>query len=198
MKISMIMTVHNAEGYMRKALDSIRAQRYRDYELICVCDSCKDRSEEIAMEYGATVIPVNYGLAGPSRNKGLEVATGDWVMFMDDDDWLLHEYVFPLVDGMAGAHGEDILMCSFIWKGVGYASQTPERIFAAVWNKVWRREFIGDTRFSDKPYGDDADFHEEMMRKNPNIHFWDMPIYYYNYMRPGSLSDLINQGKLKP
>lgn len=187
-KFTMILPTHNGAQHIRKALDSIAAQTYKNYELICVCDACDDDTEEICRSYGARVEPVSFACAGLARNRGLELATGEWLLFMDDDDWLLHEYVFQLIADNAGRRGEDILAMSFIWRGVGYAVQTPEQLFVAVWNKAWRRAFVGDTRFSDKRYGDDADFHNAMLAKNPKMAFWDTPIYYYDYLRPGSLS----------
>lgn len=193
MKFSMILPIHNGEGHMRKMLDSIRAQTFRDYELICICDGCEDRSVEIAKEYTDIVVPVQNYNTGKSRNNGLELAKGEWLLFADDDDWILHEYVFGQLSDMAGSHGEDILMCSFIWKGIGYTRQDEKRHYAAVWNKAWRREFVGDTKFSNHPHADDLDFNTAMMAKNPKIYYWDMPIYYYNYMREGSISERLRR-----
>ena len=53
MRFSVIIPAHNAAGHIRKALDSVRSQTFRDYELIVVCDSCTDDTQEIAEEYGA-------------------------------------------------------------------------------------------------------------------------------------------------
>lgn len=189
MKFSMILPLHNAEKYMRVMLDSIKNQTFKDYELICVCDSCTDATEKIAQEYTDIVVPVNYKLAGMSRNKGLDLARGEWVLFADDDDWLPDDDVFQYLADNVGRHGEDILFCAFNWLKVGYILQTPEKHYAAVWNKAWRREFIGETRFSDKWYGDDADFDSYMLAKGPNTWFCDRLIYVYNYLREGSLSD---------
>lgn len=194
-KFSMILPMHNCEKFARRMLDSIAAQDFKDYELICVCDACEDDSAGLARSYGARVEEVDFHRAGLSRNRGLELAKGEWVLFADDDDWLLHEYVFSRIAGMAGKNGEDILAMSFIWKGQGYTRNTPTVIWPAVWNKAWRREFIGDTRFSEKKYGDDADFTNAMLAKNPKIMFWDFPIYYYDYLRPDSLSEKIMNHK---
>ena len=66
-----------------------------------------------------------------------------------------------------------------------------------MWNKCWRRAFIGDTRFSDVPYSSDADFHREMMQKGPKLANWDTPMYYYNFLREGSLTkELKDKGVL--
>ena len=105
---------------------------------------------------------------------------------MDDDDWFLHEYAFDMLNTMAGRQNEDILMFSSIWKNGGYARSTPKFYLVAVWTKCWRREFIGDTRFSNVKYTSDLDFHNAMLAKNPKISIWDMPFYYHNHMREGS------------
>lgn len=92
-RYSIIMPAHNASGYIRKALESITCQVEKDYELIVVCDACEDDTAEIASSYGARVEEVDFRNAGPTRSRGLDIATGEWVLFMDDDDWWLHDYV---------------------------------------------------------------------------------------------------------
>ena len=91
MKFSIIMPAHNAAGFFKKALDSIEMQTYKDYELIVVCDACEDNTEEIARSYNAKVYSVDYKNEGPTRNFGLDKASGEWILWIDDDDWWLHE-----------------------------------------------------------------------------------------------------------
>ena len=146
-KYSLILPAHDAADRISKTLDSIRAQVYKDYELIVVCDACSDNTADIARDYGAIVETVDFHNAGPTRSAGLDIATGEWILFTDDDDWL----------------------------------------WPAVWNKAWRRTAIGDTRFP-TAYPDDWFFHVEMMNKGLRIKALDMPLYYYNYWRPGSVS----------
>ena len=93
MRFSVIIPAYNASGHIRKALYSIKAQTFTDYELIVVCDSCTDDTEQIAKEYGARTEAVSFHADGMTRNRGIELARGDYVLFMDDDDWWLHEYV---------------------------------------------------------------------------------------------------------
>ena len=57
-----------------------------------------------------------------------------------------------------------------------------------MWNKCWKRTSIGDTRFPKVHSCSDKYFHEAMMEKNLRISVWDMPMYYYNYLREGSIS----------
>ena len=187
-KFSVIVPAHNSALYIWKGLDSIRDQTFKDFELIVVCDACTDDTVHVAREYTDKVYEVNYHQDGQTRNFGLDHATGEWVLFLDDDDWFLHEYVFDMLNQGVGQNNEDILAFSFIWKGVGYAQNRAERMYIAVWNKCWRRAFIGDTRFSDVQYTSDLDFHTRMMQKQPRVVFWNQPFYYYNFMRKGSLS----------
>ena len=193
---SVIMPVHNSAGFMRKALDSIKEQSFTDYELIVVADACTDNSADIAHEYGAKVIEVNYETDGLARNAALDVAQGEWVLFIDSDDWFLHEFVFQHIYDEIHNCNADIVLCSFIWKDGGYTRQDKKR-YIAIWNKVWRRRFIGDTRFPPKKYWNDVEFDAEMFRKYPNCAVLDTPIYYYNYMFPGSNSWKQREGMIE-
>lgn len=189
-RYSIIIPAYNAEGHIRKALDSVISQTFKDYELIVVCDSCNDHTEEIARQYGAKVIPVQYHNDGLSRSRGLDEAKGEWVLFMDDDDWWLHEYVLWQIDEKLKSISDntDVLCFSFIFKGVCYASPRGNRgrHWIAVWNKCWKREKIENTRFPNVKMCSDRYFHEAMFKKGLNVYEWDMPLYYYNYLRQGS------------
>lgn len=185
MRFSVIVPAYNSAGFIHKALESIRGQSFTDYELIVVCDSCTDRTAEVARDFGADVYEVDFHRDGLARNVGIDHAKGDWLLFMDDDDWWLHEYVLEELNKYIGIHDEDVMRFSFIWKGIGYTSCGN---WYAVWNKCWKRSFVGDTRFSDVENWSDVDFHNAVMAKQPRIYDWDMPFYYYNYMREGSIS----------
>lgn len=185
---TIIMPSHNGAGRIRKAIESVTSQAFSDYELIVVCDACTDNTADIARFYGATVLTVDAHRDGLARNAGLDAATGDWILFLDDDDWLLHEFVLRQLREALNGRSTDVLNFSFIWKGVGYHRQTLEDTYTGACGHLWRREFIGDTRFPDLPYGSDSLFHQAMMWKRPAVCYWDMPMYYYNYMRQGSLS----------
>ena len=193
---SVIVPAYNSAEYIMKGLSSVRVQSFRDYELIVVCDACRDDTAKIAKMYTDKVIITEHGLDGLARNAGIDAAEGKWILFMDDDDWFLHEFVFQQIAEMVTARDMDVLAFSFIWKGRGYTRQDPGRHFIAVWNKCWRREFIGDTRFSDVPYWSDKDFNRGMYIKNPRVFYWDMPMYYYNYLREGSISWRKVQGEI--
>ena len=193
MRFSIIIPAHNSENYIRNALNSIKQQVFTDYELIVVCDSCTDNTATVAREYGADVYEVNFGCDGPTRSKGIDVAKGEFLLFMDDDDWWLHEYVLTQLNKkLKESPNVDILCFSFIFKGWKYASPLGCNggRWIAVWNKCWRREFVGDTRFPDVKLESDITFHKKMFSKRPRIVDWDMPMYYYNYMRVGSQTEI--------
>ncbi|MBR3646583.1 MAG: glycosyltransferase family 2 protein [Lachnospiraceae bacterium] len=192
MRFSMIIPAFNAEDHIIKGLESIKAQTFKDYELIVVCDRCKDRTKEIAESYGAKTLEVDFGRDGLTRNAGLDIAQGEYILFMDDDDWLLHEFVFEQINKKLKETNDPELLCfSFIWKGVMYANPIARNgnLYPSVWNKAWKRSWIGDTRFTDVYSISDFYFHNAMMKKPHRRIIWDSPCVYYNYLRPGSISD---------
>ena len=192
MKFSVIIPAHNEQEVIAKALSSIRQQTFKDYELIVVCDSCTDNTKVIAESYEAKVIEVNVHSSGAARNAGLDVAQGDWILFCDADDWYLHEYAFEILAEKIGRVNEDVLVFSLIWKNVGYGpTRSPKgTIYPHVANKCWRRSTIGNMRFPANTgvVGEDALFWDRMTNKGIRISEWDMPLYYYNYLRSGSKS----------
>lgn len=197
MKFSVIVPAHNEQEVIAKALSSIRQQTFKDYELIVVCDSCTDNTKAIAESYEAKIIEVNVHSSGAARNAGLDAAQGDWILFCDADDWYLHEYALEILAERVGRVNEDVLVFSLIWKGVGYGpTRSPKgTIYTHVANKCWRRSSIGRTRFPENTgvVGEDACFWDKMTKKGIRIAEWDMPLYYYNYLRPGSKS--VQQGR---
>lgn len=191
MRFSVIIPAHNSANYITKGLESIRNQTFQDFELLVPCDSCTDNTQEIAESYGAKTCVVNYGQDGQTRNAGLDMAQGEYVLFMDDDDWWLHEFVLGQINKkLEDNHNPDLLCFSFIWKGIKYASprSNGNTLYPSVWNKCWKRFYIGDTRFDDVYSISDYHFHLAMMKKPHTSIEWDMPMYYYNYLRPGSIS----------
>ncbi|MBQ1788665.1 MAG: glycosyltransferase family 2 protein, partial [Oscillospiraceae bacterium] len=196
---SVIVPCHNSAEFMRKGLDSIVDQDFDDYELLMVCDRCEDDTDAIAMDYVRTnshdrVMLVDYGRAGLSRNAALDVARGEWVLFMDDDDWYLPSAFQAIHDELTRQTNIDILAYGFEWKGRGPTLQNKNSIKTAVWNKAWRREFIGAERFPDWIHTDDLGFARKMHPK-ARFGFLPMILYYYNFMRPGSVSDRIRDGE---
>ena len=194
---SVIVPQHNSSEYMRKGLDWIRNQTFKDYELLIICDACDDKTIGIACEYGDKIFLTDAGRPCAARNKGLDEARGEWILFMDDDDWWLSSDAFRIIADNAGKHGEDVLAFGFYWKDRGVMLPTKEQPFTAVWNKAWKREFVEriGARFPDWEHSDDDGFTKDTL---PHAKMWflNQPLYYYNFMRPGSLTWRMEQGEL--
>jgi len=95
-KISGIITVYNVRPYLRKCIDSVITQSYRNMEIIVVDDGSTDGSGTICDEYAGKdpriiVIHKENGGLSSARNAGLDIATGDLIAFVDSDDWLGEE-----------------------------------------------------------------------------------------------------------
>ena len=201
---SVIVPEHNSAVFMRKMLDSIRGQTFTDYELIIVCDRCTDNTADIAREYTDTVLEVDNGKCGLTRNNGLDIARGKWIIFADDDDWFLHPYVFEILHGRLKESECDVLACGFVvdWRnGRGLHEETflnpaNSKLWVAPWTKVWRRDFIGDHRFPDWKHSDDLGFAQEMFPLIKDLEYTIFPVYYYNYMRDGSIQHKLSTGEL--
>lgn len=193
MRFSIIIPAHNSAGHIRRALDSVKSQSYTDYELIVICDSCTDDTEQIAKEYGARTEAVSFHADGLTRNRGIELAAGEYVLFMDDDDWWLHEYVLEQLNEKIEQNPDaDIICFSFIFRHLGYAAPIRKcngEHWIACWCKCYKRECIDHSRFSGITDGSaDVQFYMQMFFRGLKVINWDMPLYYYNYWRQDSIS----------
>ena len=193
---SVIVPAHNSSEYIRKCLKSVKSQVFDGYELIVVCDACTDNTYDIAQAYADKTIRTEYGMDGMARNAGIDAAEGRWILFLDDDDWWLHEYVLTEIFKVINQFGNklDMIMFDFIWKGIGYTIVIPERMNIAVWSKAFRREFIGSTRFPAIRFTSDQPFMDRLIAKRPRVFRLDRLMYYYNYMRKGSQTEVHNRG----
>jgi glycosyltransferase involved in cell wall biosynthesis len=92
-KVSVIIPVYNTEKYLRQCLDSVVNQTLKDIEIICINDGSTDKSLTILRDYASkdnrivVINNTNEG-AGASRNKGLEISNGTYLVFWDSDDFL--------------------------------------------------------------------------------------------------------------
>ena len=202
---SVIIPAHNASAYIRKGLDSIASQSFRDYELIVVCDNCSDDTQQIAQQYGATTYSVTFGRDGLSRDYGIDHAKGEWILFMDDDDWFLHEFVFQqLADQIKHfVHPVNVLSFGYIFRTKGYKPPIDPELFtprvAHIWSKCWRRDTIiqENARFGDAVFSSDTYFLKAMRSHIASGSAINMPMYYYNFLRPGSQTDLFRKGIIR-
>lgn len=114
-KISVIIPIYNTAEYLPRCLDSILHNTYQNLEVICINDGSTDDSATIMERYAAAdprVMAINKANAGVSvaRNTGLDMATGDFVAFVDSDDWV-HPQYFELLMCAEKVHNADCVIC---------------------------------------------------------------------------------------
>ena len=103
--ISVIIPVYNVEPYIRQCLDSVVHQTYKNLEIIIVDDGSPDNCGAICDEYAANderiqVIHKENGGLASARNTGIEYASGEWIAFVDSDDWCKTDYYEQLMSHM--------------------------------------------------------------------------------------------------
>lgn len=153
MKFSVIIPVYNVETYLRECLDSVLNQSYEDWEAVCVNDGSTDHSANILDEYASndhrfkTINQPNGGLSA-ARNTGMKAAKGEYILFLDSDDWLELNALGAISESLAD---EDMVCFSgrrFIESEGQYhdADQLLERTYASGMdyyneNALLRRDF---------------------------------------------------------
>lgn len=114
--ISVILPIYNVEKYLCQCLDSISKQTYKNIEIIAVIDGAQDNSYTIARDYAKNesrlkvVWQENAG-SGPARNKGLVLSTGDYIAFVDPDDWVKEDYIEVLYQAIT-SYDVDLVLSS--------------------------------------------------------------------------------------
>ena len=86
-KFSIVIPVHNVEKYLKKCLDSVKNQTFKDYEVLVVDDGSTDKSKSIAKKYDITLIESDHVGVSEARNMAIKKAKGDYIVFLDSDDW---------------------------------------------------------------------------------------------------------------
>ena len=108
-KVSVIVPVYNVEKYLRQCLDSILQQTYQNLEILIINDGSTDGSDAICREYLEKDERISYfakentGISD-TRNVGIRQATGEYVTFVDSDDWIEKTYIEELYDKLITYH----------------------------------------------------------------------------------------------
>ena len=116
-KISIIIPMYNVEKYLRRCLDSVKNQTFTDWQAVCVNDGSPDRSGEIAAEYAARdsrfiVVNKENGGLSDARNAGMPYATGEYIMYLDSDDFI-HPQTMEIAYHMAVRDNSDIVSFTY-------------------------------------------------------------------------------------
>ncbi len=116
--VSVVIPVYKADKYLRRCLDSLIAQTFTDWQAVCIDDGSPDRSPAILDEYAArdsrfkVIHKANAGVSA-ARNDGIENADGEFIHFLDADDWIDSEYYQAMVT-VARDSGADMVVSGFV------------------------------------------------------------------------------------
>jgi len=202
--ISVIVPVYNVEPYLRECLDSILAQTFRDLEVILVDDGSTDGSGRICDEYQRKDNRIvvfhaeNHGLSA-ARNLGIDNAHGEWLMFVDSDDWVKPEFcMLPyqtaiehkadmVIFGIMRVH-RDLTESLIDLELNGEVTQEQAVSYGrnAAWNKLYRRELFDGIRYPARRLYEDALTTYKTIYQAKKIIFLNIPLYYYR-SRDGSI-----------
>lgn len=203
--ISVIIPVYNVEKYIHKCINSVQHQTYSNLDILLIDDGSTDYSGVICDEYAQhdsrikVFHTVNNGLAA-ARNKGLDEAMGDYLCFLDSDDWLDDHFVEKLIQAVK-EHNVPVAFCdsnqevSCWWvdqtqeKGMGlceayrwldYQISREYVVMVTVWNKMYNRKVWNDLRFPEgKLHEDEFVIHHIIFRAQKL--FWiPEQLYHYN------------------
>lgn len=206
--ITIIVPVYNVEKYLDECLKSLSCQTFSDYEIICVNDGSTDGSRRILTEWESKipymrVIDRENGGLSAARNTGLETARGEYVVFVDSDDWVEPAMLSQLANEMNGTdiicfacrrtdnNSYDILKPENN-KGWDYYNQhaLESRIvpFVCIWQRCYRREFLmaNHLQFREGILHEDNEFTPRVCLRAKSVKV--IPDVLYNYrVRPGSI-----------
>ena len=213
MMISVIVPVYNVEAWLPRCIDSILAQTYRNLEILLVDDGSRDASGRICDEYAAQderirVFHKENGGQSSARNLALDKAVGDYVTFVDSDDWLEPDAYEPMLEL---ARQENVkLVCAGRYdvsartgqKSVGLCPKGQEILSAEemlgrlfTWDgcdsspcdKLFHRSLFREIRFPTRSNCEDVAIVYRLVELAERCAMLDKPIYNY-YHRPGSTS----------
>lgn len=209
-KVSVIVPIYNVEKYLEKCINSLLSQTLEDIQIILVNDGSKDNSGNIAKEYEKNnknriiyVEKENGGLSD-ARNYGLKYATGDFIAFLDSDDYI-EKNAYEEMYNKAIEENADYVECDFIWefpnkirvdKQYPYKNKKEMLSFVRVvaWNKLIKSQLITDNNL-EFPKGlryEDVEFTYKLIPFVNKFAYVDKPFIHY-VQREGSIANVQNE-----
>ena len=195
-KVSVIVPVYNVEKYITRCLTTLVNQTIDDLEIILVNDGSTDNSEQIIRQFKKDYKNIMYvkkenGGLSSARNFGLIYAKGEYVAFLDSDDYV-DRTIYQKMYEKAKATNSDYVECDFIWKypyhekiDVGFRYKDKKEMFekarVVAWNKLIKREIIINNKleFPVGLYYEDIEFFYKLLPYINNFSFVEEPLIYY-------------------
>lgn len=203
-KVSIIVPVYNVFKKLDRSISSLINQSFRDIEIILVDDGSTDDSGELCDKYAAddnrikVIHKVNGGVSS-ARNTGIEAATGEYIMFVDSDDYTDERSCEVMLNAIEN-YGVDMIVSSYntVYNGKVMKHICPEKVYESVydikddfrliyldcflnspWNKLFKRELIKNKFDENMPYFEDYYFVLDYMDNIKSLATIETPLYYY-------------------
>ena len=203
--VSIVIPVYNVEKYVLQCLDSLVAQTRSDYEVILINDGATDNSEMLISDYIKQKKLSNFHLfakanggMSSARNMGLDKATGEWIMFLDSDDWIEPDCLETLLS-VANESGADLIIGGYqaydqtsarteVWSNYpcdgGSIPQDMHNLysFSFIWSRLYKKSIIdqNEIRFDERiRYAEDNAWHFDYIRYASSYAYSHKAIYNY-------------------
>lgn len=210
--VSVIIPVYNVEKYLVRCLNSVCEQTYKNIEVLMINDGSEDYSEEICKYFVEkdkrfTLINKKNGGQSSARNLGIGKSKGDYILFLDSDDWLNSEFVEKLYF-VSKRYDADVVTCRskdvFVNESVAgeYIGTGDTKSFSGekalcelfkneeirfeLWNKLIKKSVISETRFIENQIYEEIYFEKEIFFKMNKIVFLDETLHFYLKNREGN------------
>lgn len=207
--LTVIVPVYKVELYIRRCIDSILKQEYVDFELILVDDGSPDKSGEICDEYAIKdcrikVIHQKNGGLSAARNSGIDIAKGEYITFIDSDDYI-HPKMFSTMIYNMEKFDAQISICSLLRTTkdsentkISFEYKTLSNIeslkilhsqisFITAWGKIYKTDLFQGVRFPEKKYHEDEFTTYKLFYNSKKIIYTEDKLYFY-YTNPESIT----------
>ena len=208
--ISIIIPIYKVEPYLRRCLDSVVNQTYTNLEIILIDDGSPDGCPQICDEYAAkdnriVVIHKKNGGLSEARNTGLDICKGEYVTFIDSDDWAKKNYIETLLDIAAKENADIAIGENIKTDGIPQSQNkknilktfSPQKVllelfkkgnvaFVVSWGKLYRKELFSSLRFPVGKYHED-EFTTYILFYNAKKTVYTSEVLYFYYQREGSI-----------
>jgi len=220
-KISIIVPVYNVENFIQSCIESILDQTINDFELILVNDGSTDQSGNICDEYSKRdkriiVIHKENGGQSSARNRGIDVAKGDYLGFIDSDDWI-HRDMYKILFTKAMETNAEITACNLMQynkdsEGHLYSNNITDQLFDRTsamnelylnerltfspCNKLYKKELFKGIRFKEGYILEDMDFAYRIIHQANGIYYTGQAFYNYRYNDKSTMRKAFSKKRL--
>lgn len=215
--ISIIVPIYNVEKYLKRCINSIRSQTYQKLEIILVDDGSPDNCGKICDDYALLderikVLHKKNGGLSDARNAGLNIAIGDYIGFVDSDDYI-NSQMYEILYKNISETESDISVCRFDWVNIETSGLSQRknnvtifdkyeslgRLFTyscldltLTWNKLYKRSLFNDIRFPKGKIREDEFTTYKLLYLSQNVVLTEKSLYYYmqtpnSIMRSGKI-----------